>query len=811
MRSLDPTEMRASLFRQYGRLFIDSIPMSCSLRKEDNSVVHCNQKTLELFGVGDVGELGAYLRDCAQLPQPDGEMMGAKARRAFDNAVKEDHSRLQMYVAHAKTGAPLWIETEIIRIPWSDNFRFICFSRDLGEEKQQEMLVRAAERRVRLMLDATPLAVSIIDGDSTMLDCNNTAVRMLKAPDKGYVMAHLLDELSAEVQPGGMSPVEKRAENLRAAIQNGIHKSPWLYRDFFGEAIPVDVTYVRIPKEHGGCYVVVYSSDQREFIKKEKAAREANEMLELMFNALNCGSCIWEEDLSLVDCNEQQVTLFRCRDKEELLKNFYDLSPKRQPDGEDSKEKAFRLIRNAFDTGSMDFSWEHRTMQGDAFPAEISLRRVKWRDGWRVVSSLRETGAVKKAEERNIQLEVENRAMRATAEMKSSFLASMSHEIRTPMNVVVGLADLIRTDNLDKKQREFIVNIRSMSHVLLQIINDILDYSKIEAGKFELVPNNYSFRYIFDHVVSLTRASIGDKLLEFHARMDDDVPAVLYGDDVRMRQILFNILNNAVKYTPYGSIDFHVGRMMFKGVDSLAITIKDTGIGIHKGDIPHLFERFVQFDSHKNHRITGTGLGLPICKDLVELMSGEIAVDSEYGKGTEVSIHLPIVEGDISKVNHAQSSLPRVMGTPDARVLVVDDNELNLAVALGYLAHHGIQAETAASGAEAIQKIAAEPWDLVFMDHMMPNMDGIEATRHIRAMQGGRFRDLPIIAFSANAIVGMRETFLAGGLNDFVGKPIDPDELNNALKRWLPPSKQVPDAAGAHPAPPPPTRAPRAA
>ncbi|MDR1854354.1 MAG: response regulator [Azoarcus sp.] len=786
---VDVGQLRLSMADRYGRLLLDALPISCSLRDADHSIVYGNQKMLDIFNADSVEEVNANFRAYDKILQPDGEESGQKAATLFAAAEREGACSLR-WTYKTLEGDPLPLETEIVRVPWQGGWRLACFSRDLREDQKQAARIHAAERRVQAMFDATPLCVFIIDSNCRLLDCNEEAVRTLKAPSKAYVIEHMLKDLSAETQDRGLDSATQRKQNLQVARAKGIYRGFWTYRTVDGEPIPAEVIYVRIPwgDEH---YIAIYARDLREIQAKEREARNANELLELMFDALNCGSCVWDEDLNLVDCNRKQIEQFGCRDKRELMENFYELSPPTQPDGESSKEKSLRLVKRAFQTGHEDFFWEHYNCAGDVIPTEISLRRVKWQGGWRVISSTRSLSDIRKAEARNIQLEVENRSVREAAAMKSNFLASMSHEIRTPMNAIVGLADLIRVDNLDAKQREFIQNIRGMSHVLLQIINDVLDYSKIDAGKFTLAPTDYSIRRVLDSVGSLTRATIGDKPLTFRSRIDDDVPDTLYGDEVRVQQILFNILNNAVKYTLRGGIDLHVGREVKNGKDYLVIVIADTGIGIREEDLPHLFDRFAQFDSHKNRNVSGTGLGLPITREIVSMMAGELVVESEYGMGTTFKVYLPIVAGDPEKVKHNETAMARVVATPDARVLVVDDSEINLAVALGYLSRHGIQAETAASGVEAVAKIAAEPFDLVFMDHMMPEMDGVEATREIRAMQGGRYRDLPIIALTANAIAGVREGFLEAGMNDFIGKPIDPRELNAALLRWLLPEKRT--------------------
>jgi CheY-like chemotaxis protein len=282
------------------------------------------------------------------------------------------------------------------------------------------------------------------------------------------------------------------------------------------------------------------------------------------------------------------------------------------------------------------------------------------------------------------------------------------------------------------------------------------------------------------------------------------MPQVIYGDDVRIRQVITNIVNNAIKYTKEGYVEFFVTGEKKDRRDYMIFTVKDTGIGIKREDFPKLFGTFEQLDRASNRGIMGTGLGLSITKNLVALMGGEISFESEYGKGSVFTIRLPLTAGDPGKAEHKSLS-SRVQAGADTAVLVVDDNRINLKVALAFLAAHNIHADTAESGAEAIGKIQKKSYDLVFMDHMMPEMDGVETVRRIRAWEESQRKDkcgessreilkeaprrVPIIALSANAVSGVRELFLEAGMDDFISKPIDPGELNRKLALWLPEKK----------------------
>jgi signal transduction histidine kinase/DNA-binding NarL/FixJ family response regulator len=387
---------------------------------------------------------------------------------------------------------------------------------------------------------------------------------------------------------------------------------------------------------------------------------------------------------------------------------------------------------------------------------------------------------------------------------KSDFLANMSHEIRTPLNVVIGLTELVlEDDTLDKHVTENLIKISNAGGTLLSIVNDILDFSKIESGKLTLSPVEYYMSSVLNDVITLVVTRLGEKPIIFSLNIPDDLPAKLYGDDLRVKQILTNLLSNSIKYTHRGSIELNVNCKREGCFFWMEIVVSDTGIGIRKDDVEKLFLDYFQADTKANRNIEGTGLGLPITKRLVEMMDGEINAESEYGKGT--TFRLRIKQGfveDTTLGTDVAEKLRSFRYTDDkrtaakrlvrlnlsyAKVLVVDDMQTNLDVASGLLRKYNMQVDCLNNGQDTVDRIySGNPvYDAIFMDHMMPGMDGIETADKIRALGREYAQKIPIIALTANAIHGTEELFFQHGFQAFISKPIDIMELDSVIRKWV--------------------------
>lgn len=391
---------------------------------------------------------------------------------------------------------------------------------------------------------------------------------------------------------------------------------------------------------------------------------------------------------------------------------------------------------------------------------------------------------------------------------KTNFLANMSHEIRTPINAVVGMNEMILRECEDASIKEYAVNIQNASKTLLSLINDILDLSKIEAGKMEIVEENYKFSSVLNDVVNMIQIKADQKKLDFNVKVNAAITDELYGDEVRIRQVLVNILNNAVKYTKEGSVWLTVDADEIKQEEIvLKITVKDTGIGIREEDKEKLFESFARLDQKVNHNIEGTGLGLAITSKIVNMMQGRLEVDSIYGEGSTFTIYLPQritgmeCIGNFEEKFHAyiQSlhTYRQSFTAPEAQVLVVDDNDMNLLVVEKLLNKTEIKITTCMSGEKCLSLVKEKHFDVILLDHMMPGMDGIQTIKKLKEMEEHCCKDTPVIVLTANAIIGAQESYFAAGFDDYLSKPIEGEVLEEMLKKYLPKEKVfITDAEG---------------
>ena len=381
---------------------------------------------------------------------------------------------------------------------------------------------------------------------------------------------------------------------------------------------------------------------------------------------------------------------------------------------------------------------------------------------------------------------------------KSEFLARMSHEIRTPINAVLGMNEMVLRESNEEDVKKYSMDIKSSAHALLGIINDILDFSKIESGKMEIVPAEYEFNSMLNDLYNMFSLRAQEKGLMFDVSVDSALPSKLYGDDLRIRQVLSNLLTNAVKYTRKGTVTFEVAGDRDGADVILHFAVRDTGIGIKQEDIPKLFSAFERIDEEKNRDIEGTGLGMNISLQLLKLMDTDLRVESVYGEGSKFFFDLrqrvmseePIGSfQERAKKAAREHSYRASFTSPEGEILLVDDNRVNRRVFCGLLKQTKVQITDVGSGRECLDHVRQKHYDMIFLDHMMPEMDGMETMKRMKEMEDNLCKDTPIIMLTANAIMGAKERYLAAGFDDFLAKPIDQTKLERLMMHWMPQDK----------------------
>ena len=855
--------------RERIKLLLDATPLACRLWNKDYQVFECNEECVKLFELRDKQEYLDRNLDLSPEFQPDGQSSDKKRRMILD-LVFEKGSLTFEWIHCKLDGTPIPCEVKLERVRYEDDYVIAGYTRDLREYKK---MMDAIERRDNLLNTGNSTAEVLLSvEDETKVESSLMASMALVGQsadvdrvqiwrnvmiDGALHFVHTYQWLSdfgehAAPVPVGLKfsyadkpewekrflrgecfngPVSEMSPDDRAFLEPYGMKTIliiplFLHDQFWGFFSIDDCRQERTFSQDDISILRSVSLMMANALNRGAQAaviREANEYTELLLEALPLACSLWDKDHTLFKCNEGCVRLFEVDTKSDFLEHFGDFSPERQPDGSLSSGQAEFGLRKAFEEGIFTTEWTHQKRDGTPIPAEVTLVRVAHGSEYVVAAYVRDMREQKRMMDEINEIMLN---LQSANTAKSAFLAKMSHEMRTPLNAIIGLSGLaLEDETVQEEARQNIEKVNTAGETLLHTVNDILDISKIEAGRLELVPVKYDMPSLINDTATQSAMHIEEKPIEFVLDIDPGLPTQLYGDDLRIKQVFNNLLSNAFKYTKEGIVEFGIrcdylddgssGKDMTPcdGSDAanaadcrkvrLIAWVRDSGIGIKPENVGLLFEEFVKVDEQTNRQIMGTGLGLPITKKLVEMMDGTVTVESEYGKGSTFIVSLTqgfvtdtVIGPDLvrslksfSYTDHrrrSNSGMVRIR-LPYAHILVVDDTITNLDVAKGLMKPYGMKIDCVTSGPEAIEAVSNDTvrYDAIFMDHMMPGMDGIEATKHIRDLGTSYAKEVPIIACTANAIAGSAEIFLEKGFQAFLSKPIDIAKLDEIIKNWV--------------------------
>ena len=767
------------------RLIFDHLPIATSIRDKNHHHYHSNLTAQKLFDLEDKESYITRFNELSPTHQPDGAESLQKVTQLINQAF--DTGYVETEWLHQKPdGTKIPSEIILSRVHFQGAERVLVFVRDMREFYKARQSEFELNKRTKLMFDATPLLIQYWGRNYIPIDCNQTCLDFHNFPTHDqYIeflmsLPHVLD---------GRPIIKEWCEYLEGVFETGYDTIDidYLYNRKTGELAYLEMVGIRV-EFNDGPVVVTYANDVTNLKKTLKIMHEAEERLKLMLDGTPVACFLINQDFEAVDCNRETLLLFDFSEKNEALLSF----DKVILNLDEFKKK----FEHAMDVGGDRFEWDLQKSNGEVLPASISFVKFAMQGKFIIATYIFDLRILNEMIEGRRKLEEAQENSRA----KSRFLARMSHEIRTPISVVLGISEVrLRTGNLEPSIEESFAKINNSAGVLLGLVNDILDLSKIEAGKMSLVSEKYEIASLIMDVTNLNVIYMGKKPVEFKMSIEENMPATFKGDSLRLKQIMNNLLSNGFKYTSSGSVHLALKYSeVIDGKTTLKISVQDTGLGMSKEQLNALYDEYARFHINNVPDTSGTGLGMPIVYSLIQMMEGDITIESKEGFGTKVTVTIPqeVLGTEVLSSEDIQRLCSLKVGTkssgkkfnfipepmPYGNILVVDDTEANLYVATGLLQFYGLQVTTCNSGKAAITKIReGNIYDIIFMDYMMPEMSGKEATYILREM--GYFH--PVIALTAHALIGKAQEFAAYGFDGFISKPINTSHLNSMLIKYV--------------------------
>ena len=771
------------------KLMLDATPLICTLWDTEGNVVDCDGEALKIYGFSKKSEYLEHFFELNPEYQPNGESSRDEVMRIIKETLINGQYRFE-WMAHTATGEKLPLEVTTAMIQWKGRQHIVAYQRDIRKEKQSEEALHETENRLRVMLDNISIPCYFLDPAGNMLDCNQQAVNLFGCSDKEDFLNRFYN-LSPEFQSDGSRSREKIKEIVEHVFDTDKRLMfLWDHVKKDGTQLPTEISTIRVAWKNE-YRAIVCARDLSELVETEDnlrrvlATAEASPNITIFIGVSG--------NIEYINPAASDVSGFQ---NEEILErglallfspeDFERLNKKHITAALRDRSEDFEITLLTKDMKKLDFSFS-------AFPVELYDRSVG-------VGLIGRDITEQKLIHRDLMLARDQAERALEAEMKynqakSDFLSRVSHELRTPLNVIIGMSGMAKKTSEKGELEHCHAKIEEASENLLWLINGILDLSSIDTDKFDFSLKPFSFNVVMDSIVENINAKKMDKDLTFTTRFDSGIQDQLIGDERRLKQVLLNLLYNALKFTPAkGKVKLSAVELMR---DSNRCTIRfevtDTGIGIAPDKLECLGDIFEQADNSITRQYGGMGLGLSLTKRIVQMMCGQISVESELGKGSHftcdisfglVQAHLKnAVNGTISS---DAGSILRSLDLAGKRVLVVDDVELNREILFSILEETGAILEGAEDGDEAVKLCSQNKYDLVLMDLHMPKMDGFAATKEIRTSFFSRAKTVPVISISAENSGELRSRCLEAGISDHVAKPVETETLLGVIAKWVP-------------------------
>ncbi len=748
-----------------------------------------NQAALQLFGATSKTDLTALgPLDVSAQRQPDGRISKEKGLELGATVLREG-SCLFEWEMRRLNGETFTASVLGTRMGKKGETFLQASVRDISKDKQVELELRESEKKYRQLFESSRDALMVLKPPSwRFTDANQAALQLFGATVKGEFTALGPWAISPELQPDGCPSEKKAQEMIETALREGSHLFEWEHQRLNGEIFAAEVLLARM-EEEGLVYLQATVRDITQRKREQQALADSEALLSTIFDSVQDGIIVAEiQSRQFRMCNATMCSMLGYNHDELLNLGVEGIHPE-----DDMAYVIDQFERLASGEIGIAPNLPMKRKDGTVFNADVSTGPMKTGGVACLVGVFRDITERDQAEQalrkKNIQLEQAMLAAEAANAAKSAFIANMSHEIRTPLNAIVGLTHLLRRDNPDAAQTQKLDKIANASSHLLAIVDDILDFSSIDAGKLNLNIATFAIDRMLDKVVFMISPRVRDKHLQLAVKREN-VPPLLVGDATRLSQALLNYLSNAVKFSEHGTITIRISMSEETETDLLLrFEVTDSGIGIAQEKIADLFAAFEQVDASSTRRYGGTGLGLVITQRLARLMGGDAGAESVPGQGSTFWFSARVGKRNLGPEEQVEETSvlvePDLQAMPSgAHILLAEDNKINQEVVLALLTDTGLEVDIANDGLEALEQARAESYDLILMDMQMPDMDGLEATRAIRALPG--CATLPIVALTANTFDQDRERCLAVGMNDFLAKPVDPEQLFGTLMRWLP-------------------------